>query len=120
MTAPDFKPVVTSGIMRIPSLKMTWVICATLLAATAASPQTFSTVHSFDGTDGANPWGGLVQTGNGELYGATALGGINDTCAGGYGCGTAFKMTTRGSVSTLHDFCSESGCLFPHHRANPG
>ncbi|HEV3275524.1 MAG TPA: choice-of-anchor tandem repeat GloVer-containing protein [Terriglobia bacterium] len=54
--------------------------------------QTFTTLLSFDNSDGANPWGGLVQAANGNLYGTTALGGANDTCAGGYGCGTVFKI----------------------------
>lgn len=35
-----------------------------------------TTVHSFENTDGASPYGGLVQATSGTLYGTTALGGI--------------------------------------------
>jgi hypothetical protein len=38
-------------------------------ATTGATAQTFTTLHSFDGTDGKNPHAGLVQATNGDLYG---------------------------------------------------
>src|SRR5262249_1096477 len=42
-------------------------------------------------------------------YGTTFAGGSNNTsCAGG--CGTVFKITPSGTVTTLHSFCSRSGC----------
>jgi hypothetical protein len=48
-----------------------------LFAATAiASPaQTFTTLASFDGTDGYNPVAGLVQGWDGNFYGTTNVGG---------------------------------------------
>ena len=36
-----------------------------------------STLHSFDLTDGANPFGGLVQDTNGTFYGTTPVGGTS-------------------------------------------
>ena len=69
---------------------------------------TLTTLHSFDGTEGENPAGGLVQATNGDLYGTTSGGGANTTCPGG--CGTVFKITPSGTLTTLYSFCSRSGC----------
>ena len=38
---------------------------------------TLTTLHSFDGTDGANPYAGLVQATNGSFYETTYAGGAN-------------------------------------------
>ncbi len=61
-----------------------------------------------DCLDGQNPLGALVQGSDGNLYGTTQNGGAN--CVGDYGCGTVFKMTTGGVLTTLYSFCSQSGC----------
>lgn len=67
----------------------------------------FSLVYTFCAvtgcTDGGDPLGGLVQTSNGNLYGTTYSGGA-------YGYGTVFKLTTSGTLTTLHSFCAQSGC----------
>jgi uncharacterized repeat protein (TIGR03803 family) len=55
-------------------------------------------------TDGANPSAGLVQATNGDFYGTTAGGGACSTC------GTVFKITPSGTLTTLYSFCSQSGC----------
>jgi uncharacterized repeat protein (TIGR03803 family) len=55
------------------------------------SPQgSVSVLDAFNGTDGANPYGGLLQHTNGVLYGATVNGGAGAHCAGG--CGTIYKL----------------------------
>ena len=41
----------------------------------ALPAQTFTTLHSFEVTDGQNPYAGLVQGINGDGYGTTASGG---------------------------------------------
>jgi uncharacterized repeat protein (TIGR03803 family) len=78
----------------------------------ALPAQTFRTLHSFDGTDGAGPLAALVQATDGNLYGTTQVGGANDTCNSVPfdGCGTFFKITLGGTLTTLYSFCSQSGC----------
>jgi len=67
-----------------------------------------TTLHSFDGTDGAYPYAGLVQATDGNLYGTTTNGGANNICTSG--CGTIFKITLAGAFTTLYSFCSQPHC----------
>jgi uncharacterized repeat protein (TIGR03803 family) len=76
------------------------LLCA--LSASVLSAQTLTVLHSFDGTDGSNPWGGLVQAANGDFYGTTSGGGANSQ-------GTIFKITPGGVFSTVYNFCSQGG-----------
>jgi uncharacterized repeat protein (TIGR03803 family) len=70
-----------------------------------------TTLHSFDGTDGAEPVAGLVQGTSGDFYGTTAFGGANNACNNqDAGCGTVFKMTPSGKLTTLYSFCSQTNC----------
>src|SRR5580698_900918 len=73
------------------------------MLVTNANAQTFTTLHSFDGTDGAGPPGGPIQATDGNFYGTKYLGGANDS-------GTVFKMTPGGKLTTLYSFCSQSNC----------
>ena len=66
-------------------------------------------LHNFDAFqhDGIYPYAGFVLDRSGNLYGATAAGGIsNQTCL--EGCGTVFKLTHeqngRWKETILHDF----------------
>jgi uncharacterized repeat protein (TIGR03803 family) len=78
---------------------------------TAVAPiVTFTTLHNFDGTDGADPKAGLVQGTNGDLYGTTEGGGANAACYRGATCGTVFKITPSGTLTNLYSFCSQTGC----------
>ena len=66
---------------------------ALLIAVVATQPaqaQTFTTLHSFDGTDGSGLYTGLVQATDGDLYGVTYFGGVNNQ-------GTVFKITLSGT-----------------------
>ena len=69
---------------------------------------TLTTLHSFDRTDGF-AIKHLVQASSGSLYGTASNGGNLSECFG-IGCGTVFKITTAGTLTTLYDFCSKSGC----------
>src|ERR1700722_3524779 len=70
---------------------------------------TLTTLHNFQGTDGSVPLGALVQAANGNFYGTTSFGGASPLC-GPPGCGSVFKMTARGKLTTLHSFCQQTGC----------
>jgi uncharacterized repeat protein (TIGR03803 family) len=67
---------------------------------------TLTTLHSFDSTDGFDPQSALVGASDGNFYGATRFGGANTCLIGGtnYGCGTVFKITPTGTLTTLHSF----------------
>jgi uncharacterized repeat protein (TIGR03803 family) len=58
-------------------------------------------------TDGKEPTAGLVQDASGNLYGTTQYGGANLSCY--MGCGTVFKITTAGTLTTLYNFCPGGG-----------
>jgi uncharacterized repeat protein (TIGR03803 family) len=77
---------------------------------TALPAQTFTVLHSFDGTDGEQPNAGLVQATDGNLYGTTESAGAN-------GYGTVFKISPSGTFTTLYSFCSQSSCT---DGMNPG
>ena len=55
---------------------------------------------------------GLVRASDENFYGTTREGGANTCLYGGtnYGCGTVFRVTPRGTLTTLYTFCSQSGC----------
>src|ERR1044071_9676816 len=63
-----------------------------LMLAGRVTAQTFTTLHSFDGSNGANPNGSLVLSGS-TLYGTTVDGGSS-------GQGTVFAINTNGTGYT--------------------
>lgn len=91
---------------RLPKVNWSVTFALILLCATATvtlKAQTFSTLHSFNGTDGSAPTAGLVQATNGDIYGTTSGGGANNA-------GTIFKITPSGTLTTLYNFCSQTNC----------
>lgn len=60
-------------------------------------------------TDGESPSGTLVEGRDGNLYGTTERGGTH-YCPSSGGCGTVFKITPKGQLTTLHNFCSVANC----------
>ncbi len=65
--------------------------CGTVFKVTPSG--TLTTLHAFQNTDGANPFGSLVQSTDGNFYGTTSEGGtnVNDRCL--TGCGTLFRLS---------------------------
>jgi uncharacterized repeat protein (TIGR03803 family) len=83
------------------------VLLFILLAPMTAPAQTFTVLHTFDGADGANSTAALLQATDGNLYGTT-------TEAPPSGCGTIFKMTLAGALTTLYgDLCSADDGYYP-------
>jgi uncharacterized repeat protein (TIGR03803 family) len=83
--------------------------CGTVFKITPGG--TLTTLHVFDSTDGANPsYGALIQAADDNFYGTTSEGGTG-VCRNvlGAGCGTVFKMTSAGTLTTLYDFNSTDG-----------
>jgi uncharacterized repeat protein (TIGR03803 family) len=112
--------------MRFPKNATLLIVVALLLAVEAASGQaydnrsaenawpgtSFNSLVNFDVTNGLNPDAvSLVQGLDGNLYGTTIYGGANLSCnPKQVGCGTVFKITPSGALTTLYSFCSTTNC----------
>ncbi len=58
----------------------------------------FTELYSFTGgQDGSEPYAGLVQANNGNLYGTTWLGGLN-------GAGAIYAISTNGAFTSIYSF----------------
>jgi uncharacterized repeat protein (TIGR03803 family) len=68
-----------------------------------------TTVVSFNGTNGANPWVGLMQASDGNFYGTTRDGGDFVTDKFDAGLGTVFQLTPDGALNTLFTFDESDG-----------
>jgi uncharacterized repeat protein (TIGR03803 family) len=90
-------------------IALLWVAAGVALPA-----QTFTTLYSFNGADGFTPTGALVQGSDGRFYGTTDYGGANtdSLCIIDFneGCGTVYKITSTGKLTTVYSFCSQSNC----------
>jgi uncharacterized repeat protein (TIGR03803 family) len=64
---------------------------------------TYTTLYSFTGgKDGAYPYAPPVEGNDGNFYGTTTAGGNTTVC--GSGCGTIYKITPAGVLTTLYEF----------------
>jgi uncharacterized repeat protein (TIGR03803 family) len=85
--------------------------CGTIFKITASG--TLTTLYRFctqgNCPDGYNAWG-LIQGSDGNFYGVTGHGGASGNRCDGLGCGTIFKITASGSLTTIYNFCTQSGC----------
>jgi len=69
--------------------------CGTIFRFTPGG--TLESLASFDQTDGASPYAGLILGTDGEYYGMAYAGGTG-------GDGTVFKMSPAGALTSLHSF----------------
>jgi uncharacterized repeat protein (TIGR03803 family) len=87
--------------------------CGTVFTITPDGALT--TLYSFcsqtNCTDGDSPSAGLIQGTDGSFYGVTASGGdpkcftqLVDGTPTPYSCGTVFRITSAGALTTLHTF----------------
>jgi len=68
---------------------------------------TETVLHSFTGgSDGANPFAGLIMDSSGNLYSTTSGGGPDAR-------GVVFKLAPDGTETVLHSFTRRSGGAFP-------
>jgi uncharacterized repeat protein (TIGR03803 family) len=85
---------------------LVFLLCAA--TALALPAQSLTSLSSFNGLNGENPYGSLVQGLDGSLYGTAWAGGANsDAIICPSGCGTVFKITAAGDLTTLYDFCAQ-------------
>lgn len=87
--------------------------CGVVFELVKANNYAETVLHVFTGirtgNDGNNPFGNLVMDASGNLYGTTVVGGTYTSClSGNLGCGTIFKIDTRGNESVLYAFAGGS------------
>src|ERR1022692_444217 len=85
------------SITPINKLLFAFALALVLIASPLSQAQTFSVVHTFAGSDGADPVNGFVIDAAGNLYGTASAGG-------GSSHGVVFKMSTSGKETVLHVF----------------
>jgi uncharacterized repeat protein (TIGR03803 family) len=60
--------------------------------------------------DGFYPNAALLQAADGNFYGSTTQGGANDGPGCPNGCGTLYRLTPQGKLTTVYNFCSLPNC----------
>ena len=90
-----------SGATLIRAAYLTLVFC--FASAFPSHAQTFTTLASFNSTNGSAPGQVLIQGLDGDFYGTAEYGGAN-------GGGTIFKITATGKLTTIYSFCSQLNC----------
>jgi uncharacterized repeat protein (TIGR03803 family) len=74
--------------------------------------RTLTTLHRFNGSNGAVPLHPLVEAGDGYLYGTTSTGGS-------YSFGTIFRISPEGQFTVIQEM-TEPGEFLPLHRLRDG
>jgi uncharacterized repeat protein (TIGR03803 family) len=73
------------------------------LSLSAAGQASFTTLVTFEGTNGNGPFAPLIQGSDGNFYGTTVAGGAN-------GMGVVFRTDSIGTMDILYNFCSQANC----------
>jgi uncharacterized repeat protein (TIGR03803 family) len=105
MRASVHRVLANSKLMTVPCI----LFFCSVMAITSRA-QTLTTLHSFDGSDGQHPDSSLIQATDGNFYGVTQNGGLTNQNCTSVGCGTVFKITPGGTLTTLYQFCSLTNC----------
>lgn len=98
------------------ALALAVVLVSAVVTTQAAHAQTVTTLYSFCSQsgckDGESLSSGLVQGPDGNFYGTTTGGGANNNASlcQNIGCGTVFRITPTGELTTLYNFCSLTNC----------
>ena len=109
MTNPGGNPSVVLRSLRAATFALPVILALILVTSQAAQAQTFTVLHTFTGgEDGGLSGHGLTMDRGGNLYGIASQGGYHggSDCVV-YGCGTAFKLSHKGSgwiFGTLYTF----------------
>jgi uncharacterized repeat protein (TIGR03803 family) len=86
---------------RLINNKFQLTLIVVLMLAALAQAQSFNVLHKFAGTDGGNPFAGVIQDPAGNLYGTTYIGGEGD--------GVVYEVDTAGTETVLHNFSGSDG-----------
>jgi len=93
--------------LQLPIGKTLSILLIFWIATIGSHAQVFISRPSFQGVNGAEPHGPLVQGPNGNLYGTTLYGGSSFNSSNhDLGSGTIFELTPSGKVITIYSFCS--------------
>ena len=90
-----------SGKCQVKLYLMAWVLSSVIMCPA----QVLNQLASFNGADGDGPAAPVIQATDGNFYGTTTCGGTNQG-----GCGTVYKVTPSGTLTSLHTFCSQPHC----------
>jgi uncharacterized repeat protein (TIGR03803 family) len=60
-----------------------------------------------------------MQAADGNLYGTTSYRGNGAACLPNQGCGTVFKISLSGALTTVYNFCSQPSCADGGFPAGP-
>jgi uncharacterized repeat protein (TIGR03803 family) len=91
--------------IKLGSRKTIFPLCVfCFVTAIASRAQTFTTLASFNFTNGYMPWSITLIQGTDENFYGTTTGG------GAYGRGTVFRVTPTGDLTALYSFCAQTGC----------
>ncbi len=74
----------------------------TFSLAVCAQAQTVTFLADFNGGNGWEPYGSVVQATDGNFYGTTS--------GGEFGHGNVFRITPAGEITSIYTFCPQNNC----------